>query len=96
MVVGLACFLPLYLRGAMGAGDLKLMGLAGSFLGVKGVLASALLTALSGGGLALVYLGFMVTSELPYAIAIFLGVFEFLLLKQFTPHYLHDFFGPLG
>lgn len=33
LTVGLACFIPLYAFGGMAAGDVKLMAMAGSFLG---------------------------------------------------------------
>jgi prepilin peptidase CpaA len=52
-VVGLAVFLPLYLLRILGAGDVKLLGAAGSFVGYPDVLAVALLTGLAGGVLAL-------------------------------------------
>jgi prepilin peptidase CpaA len=54
--VGLACFLPLYLCRGMGAGDVKLMGAAGAFLGPASALIAALLSLASGAVLALVVL----------------------------------------
>ena len=36
--VGLALFLPMYACGVMGAGDVKLLGVAGAFLGPHGAL----------------------------------------------------------
>ena len=49
---GIAAFLPLYLLRILGAGDVKLMGAVGSFVGYPGVLSVALLTALAGAVLA--------------------------------------------
>ncbi len=57
LMVGLLCFLPLHLFGAMGAGDVKLMAAVGSALGPESVLVAVLLTVLSGGFIALLYIG---------------------------------------
>lgn len=53
LVVGFLCFLPLYVTGAMGAGDVKLMALVGSFLGGTAAFQTVILTLLAGGALAL-------------------------------------------
>lgn len=47
--LGFGLFLIFYLMGGMGAGDVKLMAVVGSFLGPRGVLYAALLTGLLGG-----------------------------------------------
>lgn len=47
--LGLGLFLMFYLMGGMGAGDVKLMAVVGSFLGPRGVLYAAMLTGLLGG-----------------------------------------------
>ncbi len=47
--IGLGLFLIPYLRGGMGAGDVKLMAAVGSFLGPQGVLFAGLITMLLGG-----------------------------------------------
>lgn len=52
--LGLALLLPMYMLGAMGAGDVKLMAMSGAFLGPRDVLGAALLTMIAGGVLALV------------------------------------------
>jgi prepilin peptidase CpaA len=52
--VGLACFLPSYLFGALGAGDVKLMAAAGCFLGPIPAVVAALASVIAGGLLALV------------------------------------------
>jgi prepilin peptidase CpaA len=54
--VGLACFLPLYLGKGMGAGDVKLMGAAGAFLGPAHAFVAALLSLGAGAALALLFL----------------------------------------
>ena len=46
---GMAIFIVPYLMRGMGAGDVKLMGTIGGFLGVQGVLLASLWTALAGG-----------------------------------------------
>jgi prepilin peptidase CpaA len=56
--VGLAVFIVFYLAGGMGAGDVKLMGAVGGFLGPKGVFIAFLCTALIGGIYAMAMLAF--------------------------------------
>ena len=53
LTLGFALMLPFYVVGAMGAGDVKLMGMVGVGLGPGGVLSAAVLTVLIGGLLAL-------------------------------------------
>lgn len=57
LMVGLLCFLPFYLFGAMGAGDVKLLAAVGTALGPSTVFVSALMTIIAGGLIALVYIG---------------------------------------
>lgn len=52
MLVGFGCFLPFYLLRAMGAGDVKLMAMAGAFLGPHAALHAVLATLIAGGVLA--------------------------------------------
>jgi prepilin peptidase CpaA len=47
--VGLAMLLPLYAPRVMGAGDVKLVGVAGAFLGPHGALIAGLMTLVAGG-----------------------------------------------
>ena len=49
LAVGLAAFLPLYLGGGFGAGDVKAMAAVGAFLGPKGALLAAAWTLVAGG-----------------------------------------------
>lgn len=51
---GFLCFLPLYILKTMGAGDVKLMALVGSFVGSEAALVTVALTLLAGGALAVV------------------------------------------
>jgi prepilin peptidase CpaA len=53
-LTGVAVFLPFFLLGGMGAGDVKLLGCFGAWLGVSVVLWSALYASLAGGVMALV------------------------------------------
>jgi prepilin peptidase CpaA len=55
IAVGLACFLPLYALGAMGAGDVKLMAMAGAFLGPGATFEAVLWVMVAGGMLALLF-----------------------------------------
>lgn len=78
-LVGLLVFLPFYLKRGMGAGDIKLMGLVGCYLGPAGVLVVALYSALAGGALAVLALTTgLLGRRLPYAVAISLGVLWYL------------------
>lgn len=52
-VVGLACFLPLYAVGILGAGDVKLLAMVGMFIGYPAVLIVAIYTVLTGGVMAM-------------------------------------------
>jgi len=52
--IGTALFLPLFLLRGMGAGDVKLLGAVGAWLGPMGALYSGLYSVLAGGLLALV------------------------------------------
>ncbi|MGH8546548.1 MAG: A24 family peptidase [Gammaproteobacteria bacterium] len=53
--VGLIAFLPFYVKGGMGAGDVKLMAAAGTFLGVKLTLIAVAYTLIAGGVCGLAY-----------------------------------------
>jgi len=53
LLVGLALWLPLWLLGGLGAGDVKLAAACGAWLGPWGVLDASLLAMLAGGLLAL-------------------------------------------
>ena len=77
-LAGGAIFLPLYLLRGMAAGDVKLMAMAGAFLGPATAVLAAMLSCIAGGALALLMLaasrctGRPVT-EMPYGVAIALG-----------------------
>jgi prepilin peptidase CpaA len=53
LIVGLMLFFPLFALGGLGAGDVKLMGALGAWLGAAVVLGVAFYTTLAGGVLAL-------------------------------------------
>jgi prepilin peptidase CpaA len=55
-LLGLGCFMPFYALRAMGAGDVKLMAVAGLFTSPRGVLYAVVLSLLAGGVCALGYL----------------------------------------
>ena len=53
LATGFAVLLPLYVMGAMGAGDVKLMSMVGAFMGPQPVMIATLYTFLAGGLLSL-------------------------------------------
>jgi prepilin peptidase CpaA len=53
--VGLAMLLPFYAIGVMGAGDVKMLGVAGAFLGPQGALTAGLITFAAGALLGLIW-----------------------------------------
>jgi|WetSurMetagenome_2_1015567.scaffolds.fasta_scaffold152485_2 prepilin peptidase CpaA len=58
LLMGTGLFFIIYLIGAIGAGDAKLVGAVGAFVGPRGILVVTLLTALAGGLYALFFLLF--------------------------------------
>lgn len=53
LALGLVLMLPMYLLGVMGAGDVKLMAMAGAYLGLPGTLHAVACVFVTGGLLAL-------------------------------------------
>ena len=56
VLVGLACWLPFYALGWLGAGDVKLFAAAGAWLGPMGALEGAFIGALAGAVLAVLWM----------------------------------------
>jgi len=86
VVVGLALLMTFYLLGGMGAGDVKLMGAVGGFLGPKGVFAAFLATSLIGGVYAIILLALQ--GEIPDIIrryGLMLKVFFFTHRMAYIP-----------
>ena len=54
LALGVAVLLPIYVLGAMGAGDVKLMGMVGAFLGPDDLIGAVVATFLAGGVIALI------------------------------------------
>ena len=66
-LLGFLVLLPFYAFGGMGAGDVKLLAAAGSFLGPAGVLLAGVVTLVAGGVLALGVLAWRSLRALPLA-----------------------------
>lgn len=56
LLTGMAALMPLYLLRATGAGDVKLMGMVGAFIGTQPVLTTTFYTFLAGGLLSLAFM----------------------------------------
>ena len=54
LLTGLAILMPMYLLGGMGAGDVKLMGALGVFLGPWSIFMAAMFTLIAGGLMGLI------------------------------------------
>jgi prepilin peptidase CpaA len=95
--VGLLGLLPLYLIGAMGAGDVKFMAALGALVGPATAVLAVGLTLLAGGALALVVVGWrrwsapvtipagasrVPENRLPYAAAIVAGTLAATLIDR--------------
>lgn len=89
LVIGVAVFLPFYLMGGMGAGDVKLMGAVGALLGPTDLFYCILFVAVVGGIYALIQMvrflwGKNAHREKPvlrYGLAIGLGTSLFLYTR---------------
>jgi prepilin peptidase CpaA len=83
--VGIGVFLIPYVMGGMGAGDAKLMGAAGAFLGAKGTVIAAVMSVLIG----LIYAIVLLFIHSDYACSFFRRVVmtlkSFILTRQFIP-----------
>ena len=87
LALGLLLLLPLYLLGACGAGDVKLMAMTGAFLGPQDALGAILMTFLAGGLLAALHwhlapAGKPKPVRMPYAPAIALGTLVWLSARH--------------
>ena len=56
LLIGLAVFLPFYLLGGFGAGDVKALAAVGAFVGPQGVLLATICTLILGAACALIVL----------------------------------------
>lgn len=81
---GVLIFFPIYLAGLLGAGDVKLIGVVGAFLGLHQLLVSSMLIFLIGGVVSLITLqrsaGSRQSAQVPYAVAIAAGVLLHLMV----------------
>lgn len=56
LALGMAAFFPFYLTGGTSAGDVKLLGVVGAFLGVQNFFVVGAATLISGGALGMLYI----------------------------------------
>jgi prepilin peptidase CpaA len=84
-LAGLVFFIPFYATGMLGAADVKLMSIVGAFIGVRDFLFVVIAVLIAGGLVsAIVWLLWRMgrtRPEVPYALAIFLGVFTYVVLQ---------------
>ncbi|GAJ01472.1 unnamed protein product [marine sediment metagenome] len=83
LALGMGVFLILYMMGGMGAGDVKLMGAVGAIIGSKGILLTALFSALVGGVYALIVLLFNIEYLKDLIKRSFITIKSFVFTKQF-------------
>lgn len=74
--MGFAAFLPLYLRRAMGAGDVKLMAAVGSFFGPLSALGAAAASLVAGAFLGIGYLAWRRYGASRYGLLTIVGASE--------------------
>ena len=83
-VAGLLIFLPFYIIGMMGAGDVKLLAIVGSVLGPSELSQATVHIFIAGGIVTVLYLiarrRLPPNQNVPYAVAIALGVISYLAL----------------
>ena len=85
IAVGIGVLLIPYLLGGMGAGDAKLMGAVGGFLGAKGVFGAFLLTAVVGGIYALLTIFFFRSHFKNYFKSFWQRCLTFLATRVYIP-----------
>lgn len=78
VLAGLIMLMPFYLLGKMGAGDVKLLAMCGSYLGFQTTLMAGFATLMTGGIFALIWVALLKTFPIkdkryPYAAAIATG-----------------------
>jgi prepilin peptidase CpaA len=85
MATGIVLLVLPYIMGGMGAGDVKLMGAVGSFLGTKATLEAFLLVALAGGIYSLALILIHRTVFKGFFSEKLLVLSSMVLLKQYVP-----------
>ena len=83
LALGMGIFFILYMMGGMGAGDVKLMGAVGAIVGSKGVLLTALFSAIVGGVYALIVLLFNIEYLKDLIKRSFITIKSLVFTKQF-------------
>ena len=85
LALGMGIFFILYMMGGMGAGDVKLMGAVGAIVGSKGILLTALFSAIVGGVYALIVLLFNIEYLKDLIKRSYITIKSFVFTKQFIP-----------
>ena len=83
LALGMGIFFILYMMGGMGAGDVKLMGAVGAIIGPKGILLTALFSAIVGGVYALIVLLFNIEYLKDLIKRSFITIKSLVFTKQF-------------
>ncbi len=83
ILVGMSLLILFYLSGGMGAGDVKLLGSVGAFVGVKAVLIVGLYTAIIGGVYALLLIALNPVDSKSMITRIYISVKTFICTGEY-------------
>ncbi len=85
LIAGIGMLLIPYMRSGMGAGDVKLLGAVGSFLGAKATLGAFIFIAIAGGIYALTLIFYHRNAFQGFFSGKLQAVYSMILLKEYVP-----------